>query len=162
MATEKNSPSEIVARIIQTGSVVIGVVISVLSFTSGQRAAANARIVEAMKPFQELRQKQYMEAVQAAAVLANPTTHTNAERLNAARRFRDLYVAELSMVESFEVEARMKKLAAEVAPDLIPLDGPRRAAYCLAHALRLSFVESWGVQLSEFSPQRQMPETCKE
>jgi hypothetical protein len=162
MSENDKSFIERFGQTIQVMSVVVGVVISILSFNSAQKTSAAARIAEALRPFQELRQKQYMEAVRSAAVLSNPKMHTEAERLVAARRFHDLYVAELSMVESPEVEARMKNLATAIAPDLIPLDRPRRAAYCLAHALRLSFVESWGTQLGDFLPQRDMPISCKE
>jgi hypothetical protein len=96
-----------------------------------------------MKPFLELRQELYMEAVKAAAVLANPETHTEEGGRNARERFRELYVAELSMVESTTVEKHMVELARKIDPELTQLSAAQRAAYDLAHALRDSFVASW-------------------
>src|SRR5688500_6929747 len=97
---------ETIGKTAQVFSVVIGVVISVLSFNATRDKEAEARRIEASKPFLELRQKLYMEAVKAAAILANREGYTDQEIASAKRRFRELYVAELSMVESPEVEAR--------------------------------------------------------
>ena len=131
--------SENISEIIRTLAVVAGVVISVLSYLSTQRAQARTRQIEAAKPFLELRQKLYGEALRAAAVLTNPSTHNQAEIAEANKRFRDLYVAELSMVEPPEVESRMRTLAEAVAPDLNEFTPAQDAAYQLAHALRDSF-----------------------
>ncbi len=62
----------------------------------------------------------------------------------AQERFRQLYVAELSMVESPDVEGRMVELAPAVAPELGNLNDAQLAALHLAHALRDSLRESWG------------------
>jgi hypothetical protein len=129
----------------QVVSVAVAVVISVLSFNATRQTEAQAREFEASKPFLELRQSRYNEALKAAAVLANPDTHTATELSDAKKRFRDLYVAELSMVEAPEVEAKMVALAAEIDPELTRLTNAQRAAYDLAHALRDSFVTSWRV-----------------
>jgi hypothetical protein len=130
----------------QVLSIVIGVVISVLSFNYTRQKEAEARQVEASEPFLELRQGLYTEAVKAAAVLTNPANYTAEEMAAAKKRFAELYVAELSMVEEPEVEAKMKALATEIAPEMTNLTPPQRAAYNLAHALRDTFVASWGVQ----------------
>jgi len=143
---------ETIARTVQVLSVVVGVVISVLSFTAtrdkevvARQMEAEARRFEASKPFLELRQKLYMEAVKAAAVLANREGYSQNEIAAAKKRFRELYVAELSMVESEAVETRMVELATKIDPSLTPLNPTQRAAYDLAHALRDSFVVAWGV-----------------
>jgi hypothetical protein len=98
-----------ILNVVQAVSVVTGVVISVLSFNW-------TRLKEAQKPFLELRQKLYMEAVQQAGILANPSDHTADEMKAARRRFRELYVAELSMVESPWVETKMVELAKQIDP----------------------------------------------
>ena len=133
------------SALVQVVSVAVAVVISVLSFNATRQTEAEAREFEASKPFLELRQERYTDALKAAAVLANPDTHTAAELSDAKKRFRDLYVAELSMVEAPEVEAKMVALAAEIDPELTRLTNAQRAAYDLAHALRDSFVTSWRV-----------------
>ena len=142
-----------VAKTVQVLSVVAGVVISVLSFNATrekelqtQRTEMEARRLEAAKPFLELRQKLYMEALKAAAVLSTPEDRTKDELRAAKRRFRELYVAELSMVEEAAVEGGMMQLAAAIDPALTHLDPAQKAAYDLAHALRDSFVASWDLR----------------
>jgi hypothetical protein len=152
-------------------SVVVGVVVSVLSFNEtrkkdadARQAEANAREAEAKKyqdqradeaekrqaeaakPFLELRQKLYLEAVQAAGVLANPEDHTEDEIKKARTRFRQLYVSELSLVEGIGVEQGMVALAKAAEPKLMTLDDKQKAAYRLAHALRDSLVKSWNLK----------------
>jgi|SRR5438128_11188291 len=134
---------------VQVLSVVVGVVISILSFNAARKTEAAARQVEAARPFLQLRQSLYMEAVKAAGVLTNADTHTPEELAAAKKRFRELYVAELSMVEAPDVEAKMKALAAQIDKDLTNLTPPQTAAYNLAHALRDSFVASWGIARQE-------------
>ena len=69
---------DLITKLIQTLSVVIGVVISVLSFNQAREREAAARIAEAQKrkaeaarPFLEMRQKLYLEAAHTAAMMAN-------------------------------------------------------------------------------------------
>jgi hypothetical protein len=107
---------------IQVLSVSVGVVISVLSFTYAQLKDVKIRRSEAAKPFLDLRQRLYLEAVQAAAVLSNPEDHTSDEIANARKRFRQLYVAELSLVEAQGVETSMEELAKIIDPELEPLN----------------------------------------
>jgi hypothetical protein len=139
-----------IAGIVQVVSIVIGVVISVLSFNSARTAEAVARQAEAekrqaeaAKPFIDLRQKLYLEAVQTAAILANPETHDPDELQKAKKRFRELYVAELSLVEAVAVEDDMMDLAGAVDPELQKFTAAQSAAYKLAHALRDSLKKSW-------------------
>lgn len=158
------------AKLVQVLAVVIGVVVSVLSYRSARESEAAARAselaakeldakkyndqrnddaikrqAEAAKPFLELRQKLYQEAVQAAGILANPTTHSKEEVDKAKKRFRELYVAELSLVEGIDVEQGMVGLAETVDPELTTLTPEQKAAYRLAHRLRDSLVTSWGI-----------------
>src|SRR5262245_27656201 len=134
---------DLIATTVQVVSVVVGVVISILSFNSAREKEAEARKFEASRPFLELRQKLYSEAVKAAAVLSNPSTHSQAEVAAARQRFRDLYVTELSMVESHDVEERMQAFATVVDPELTSFTPAQDAAYRLAHALRDSYVAGW-------------------
>jgi hypothetical protein len=83
--------------------------------------------------------------VKAAAVLANPDTHTPEELTAAKKRFRELYVSELSMVEAPEVESKMVALARQIDPELTTFTPAQQAAYDLAHALRASFTAAYGV-----------------
>ncbi len=158
-----------ISKSVQVLAVVVGVIVSVISITNtlGTEAAtrkkeAEARLseaerykeqqkieaakrqAEAAKPFLELRQKLYLEAVAAAGVLANQKLHTCCEIDEAKKRFRELYVAELSMVEDFDVEKQMKSLAGNVDPELTELTDEQKAAYHLAHALRDSLAKAWG------------------
>jgi len=106
---------------------------------------ANARKLEAAKPFLQLRLERYSQVIQAAGVLTNPEVHSAEEMAEARKRFRQLYVAELSMVEAHGVEKKMVALAEAIDPSLVPLNGTQAAAYKLAHSLRESFLQSWGI-----------------
>lgn len=165
---ERASLLDSASKLIQVLSVVIGVIISVLSFNAARETEARARVAEAetrklelkkyedqrkdeadkrqaeaAKPFLELRQKLYLEAVQAAAILANPKDHSEEKVKDAKMRFRELYVAELSLIEGMGVEKGMVALAEAVDPELTNLTKEQLAAYKLAHALRDSLVKSW-------------------
>jgi hypothetical protein len=129
----------------QVLSVVVGVVITVLSFNATRQKEAEARQLEAAKPFLQVRQNLYTEVVKAAAILANPDTHTQEELSAAKKRFGELYVSELSMVEALEVEQKMVNLAAQVYPELTKFTPAQTAAYDLAHALRNTFMTSWRI-----------------
>lgn len=164
-----NSTVDTVSKSVQVISIVIGVVISVMSFNHTRQKDADARLaeakarefemekyyaqrkdeadkqeIEAAKPFLELRQKRYMEAVQTAAVLSSPEEHTADEIQKARKRFWELYWAELSMVEDANIEVAMIKMGNSLNPDLNPTP-QQNAAYGLAHALRDSLTKSWGV-----------------
>ncbi len=141
---------EIISKTVQVLSVVAGVVISLLSFNQTRQQEAHARTVEAekqkveaAKDFLALRQRLYMETVQQAAVLSNPEIHSKGEVEKARKRFRQLYVAELSMIEAEGVEQAMMALAQQIDPGLVPLTPKQAAAYKLSHALRNSLITSW-------------------
>ena len=129
---------------------VAGVVISVLSFNATRQQSLQTqnnemltRRLEVAKPFLELRQKLYMEALKTASILSAPEGRTEEELRTARRRFRELYVTELSMVEPRGVESSMVELARQIDPKLLKLDPAQSAAYNLAHALRDSFTAEW-------------------
>jgi hypothetical protein len=146
----KATAVDIAAKLIQTLSIVIGVVLSVLSFNHARNMESHARTAEAEKrkaeaarPFLEIRQKLYLETVHAAAVLTNPQVHSEEEVKLSRQRFRDLYVAELSLVEGFGVESHMRDLAEVIDPELLQMTRAQIAAFELAHALRDSLKTSW-------------------
>ena len=137
---------EKVSQSIQVIAVVVGVVISVLSFNDAGKKESDARIIEAetrrieaLAPFYRLRQEKYVEIAKVAAILADSELYSETELKEAKRRFRALYIAELSMVESGEVEGSMKALATAVSPDILRFTASQSAAYKLSHALRESF-----------------------
>ena len=136
---ESKTKLELLASTVQVLSVVAGVVVSVLSFNSTRLKEAEARALEADKPFVELRRSTYLDAVKTAAVIANPEGRSPEELTNAKRRFRDLYVAELTMVEDTAVEGKMVQLAEAVDPDLRNLSEAQRAALGLARALKAGY-----------------------
>lgn len=136
----------------QTLSIVVGVVISILSFNEARRKEAEARKkeaearkIEVAKPFLELRQRLYGEALTAAGVLSNPDIHSSEELTAARKRFRELYVSELSMVEDPRVESKMVALARRIDPELLNLTEAQQAAFELAHALSASFTAEYGI-----------------
>jgi hypothetical protein len=142
-----------IAKAVQVLSIVAGVVISVLSFNDTRNkeaeacvAQAEAARLEAAKPFLELRQKLYMEALAAAGVLSSPELHDAKELADARKRFRQLYVAELSMVECPNVEVSMRNLAEAIDEEVTNFSPAQSAAFQLSHALRDSFVLSWEVE----------------
>jgi hypothetical protein len=169
-STSTTSLLDSASKLIQVLAVVVGVIISVLSFNATRQTEAHARTAEAetkklelqkyqdlradeaakrqaeaAKPFLEVRQKLYLEAVKQAGVLANPKDHAEDEIKKAKKRFRELYVAELSLVEGIGVEQGMVGLATAVDPELTTMTKEQTAAYQLAHSLRNSLVKSWGM-----------------
>jgi hypothetical protein len=140
---------ETASKLVQVLAVVSGVVVSVLSFNGARLKEAEAREkeaqtrrIEAGKPFVELRQKLYRETLQNAAILANADIHTTEEVNVARKRFRNLYVVELSMVENASVAGAMVKLAKAVDPQLVNMTAQQQAAYSLARTIGAAFVES--------------------
>ena len=144
---EPKSKLELFISLVQVLSIVTGVVISVLSFNAShekeaeaRKKEAEARTLEAERPFRELRRSVYLEAVKTAAVIATPEGRTAVDLEKAKRRFRELYIAELTMVEDPAVEAKMVALARAVAPDLLQLNEGQLAALNLAKALQASYL----------------------
>ena len=144
--SEPKTRLELLATTVQVVSVVVGVVVSALSFNQTRLKEAAAREIEAAKPFYTLRQSLYAEAIKAAAVLANPEVHTEDEITKSRMRFRELYIGELSMVEEQAVESQMMALAKIIDPELLNMNEAQRATYKLAHALRDTFTYSWKIK----------------
>ena len=121
---------------------------------AAETATATARKIEARRPFLDLRQQRYVEIGQVVATLvASPPSDPENETIRKARqRFRELYIIELSMVESPVVEAEMKALAKQIDPTLVELDRSQRRALDLAHALRDSFSGDFGLELPPPEP----------
>ena len=136
---EPKTNLELLASTVQVLSVVAGVVISVLSFNATRVKEAEARALEADKPFVELRRSTYLEAVKTAAIIANPDGRSPDDLSKARRRFRELYVAELTMVEDLDVEQKMVSLAKAVDAELANLTQSQRAALELAKALKSGY-----------------------
>jgi hypothetical protein len=157
-----------VAATVQVLSVVVGVAISVSSVFTARQKEADARkaeaenrtfeldkwrleqaektekaATEAARPFLQLRQERYMEAVHAAGVLVTPDDHTQTELKQAHRRFFELYWAELSLVEDRQVEKAMIDLGMAIDPKAASPATAQEASYRLALALRDSLLESW-------------------
>jgi len=138
-------------KLIQVLSIVVGAVISILSFNNARVKEAEARKsdfekrqIEAAKPLLELRQKRYTEAVEAVSVLATPDRHTPQELEKARKRFEELYWGELSMVEEKGVEAAMVKMRQSLNSG--SASEVQQATYDLSHVLRDSLLKSWGVE----------------
>ncbi len=137
--SEPKTKLELLATTVQVLSVVSGVVLSVWSLNEARLKEAEARKIEAAKPFSELRRTVYLEAVKTAAIIAIPEGRTQDEITLAKRRFRELYVAELSMVEDQAVAQKMVALASAVDPELRSLTPAQVAALELAKALGKSY-----------------------
>jgi hypothetical protein len=121
------------------------------------------RYAEAMRPFRELREKRYLEVVHVTAVLSSADTglYPKEEIAAAKRRFCELYVAELSMVESEQLESTMVKFAEQFVPELVSFTPAQKEAFKLAHKLRDEFLASSGLSREEAhfsdSPKKNSP-----
>ena len=135
---EPKTRLELIASTVQVLSVVVGVAISVFSFNLTRQKEADARRFEAEKPLAELRRTIYLETAKTAAIIANPVDRPASDVAAAKRRFRELYVSELSMVETPDVAAKMVDLAGAVDPELRSLTPAQSAARPLEHALKES------------------------
>lgn len=129
-------------------SVIIGVVISVMNFRIAKEKEAESRKIEAAKPFLELRQKLYLEALNNASILASKDLHSEDDVIKAKKRFSELYWGELSLIEESSIEELM--IAVATAENLHASPNPtQKATYNLAHAMRESLVRSWGADTSK-------------
>ena len=134
------------AQSVQVVAVVSGVVLSVMSFNNAKEIEIEARVIEAetrrieaIAPFYNLRQERYVEISKISAILSDSKSYNDTEIKEATKRFRALYISELSMVESGDVESKMKDLAKAIAPDLLLFTSAQKAAFNLSHALKDSF-----------------------
>lgn len=137
--SEPKTKLEMLVSTAQVFSVVAGVVVSVLSFNVTLQKEAEVRRIEAEKPFQELRRAVYLETVKTAAVIATAADRPASEVAKAKRRFWELYIAELAMVDESDVAERMVALAKAGDPDLVQLSPQQLAALQLSRALGSSY-----------------------
>jgi hypothetical protein len=140
---EPKSKFELTLSFIQVMAIVGGVVVSLMNVNATRVKELEARdremetrALEADKPFVELRRKMYLEAVHAGVVLANEKCYSKEDLEKARVRFRELYVAELTMVEDVGVASRMVALARIVDPEVIDLSPAQTEALNLARALK--------------------------
>lgn len=139
---------ELVGNTISTFSIVIGITLSVLNFRIAKEKEAESRKIEAAKPFLELRQKLYLEALTNASILASQDFHTEEEILNAKKRFAELYWGELSLIEDKNIEKAMIEVAKSMNLN-DSVSSSQKATYELAHTMRESLVNSWGIDRSK-------------
>jgi len=132
---------------ITTMSIIVGIVISVLNFKEAKKAEAESRKIEAAKPFLELRQKLYFEALNSAAVLASKNFHTEEEINEAKKRFAELYWGELTFVEERSIEALMVEVA-KAEQMLDTTYASQQPTLTLARQMRESLRKSWGIDSS--------------
>jgi len=126
--------------------VLITALIALLTWYTGKKRDAEQRFLESRRPFVELRQRLYLEAIRAAEVLATPEAHTPEESTAAKKRFWELYWGELSLVETTDVEEAMVQLGKVFDPNVkVRLTEAQEKTYELAHVLSNSLKASWGI-----------------
>jgi hypothetical protein len=137
-----------IGSLIATVSVVIGVVMTVMNLKLAREKEAISRKIEAAKPFLELRQTLYLDALKNASILASKDLHTEEEVINARKRFAELFWGECSLIQESSIEADMIAIAdSENLRDSIT--PTQRASYALAHSMRESLIKSWGVDTAK-------------
>ncbi|MCD0470735.1 hypothetical protein [Flavobacterium sp. JAS] len=139
---------KLVGNTISTLSIIIGITLSVLNFRIAKEKEAESRKIEAAKPFLELRQKLYLEALTNASILASQDFHTEEEVRKAKQRFAELYWGELSLIEEKNIEKAMIQVADSMNLN-DSISPSKRATYNLAHSMRESLVNSWGIDRSK-------------
>ncbi|MEI8211049.1 MAG: hypothetical protein WCI02_02795 [Planctomycetota bacterium] len=159
-------------KIAQTVAIVAGMLGSVWTYNVGRQHEASVRYdreeeqretkkkeaealrIQVLQPFLKLRQERYEEVSKVVAKLANHPRESD-EFKNAYSRFKELYVVELSMVESLEVEAAMKRFAialrdaSETPEEITQFDRVQKAAFDLSHDLRNSLCNDYGWQIEK-------------
>jgi hypothetical protein len=143
-----NSVFKSIGNVIATVSVVVGVVITVLNLKLAKEKDAESRKIEAARPFLELRQNTYLDALKNASILASKDLHTEEEVKQARKRFSELYWGEVSLIDESSIEADMIAIASSenLTDSITPT---QKATYALAHAMRESLVKSWGVDTAK-------------
>lgn len=135
---------------------VVGGVWAVSMFVAAQRDAtqkaarqaadtAQARLIEAQKPFLDKQLELYVRASKAVGTLITAEKNVSADSpwATAEREFLSLFWAELPMVENTGVETAM----VNVRDSLVTGEKSQleKRAYCLGHAIRQSIEEGWKV-----------------
>jgi hypothetical protein len=144
----------IVPSIAAVGGILVAVVTAWLGIESYNRDldtrayAANKdlqqRIFEARKPFYERQTAFYVDAMDAVSRIANSSAPTDAD-MDA---FWQLYWGRLAAVEDSKVDAAMVAFAGLIKAKARP-DCLQSASLLLAHCVRQSWSDTWGVELGQ-------------
>ena len=145
-------------KVAQSLSIIAGIAVSVVTYWSTREKESLTRRIEAQAPFLKLRQQRYVEIGEVVAKLVSNAPESE-DYKKAKTRFRELYIVELTMVESPEVASQMVKLARFVDPKLLELQPQERIALDLAGALQRSFSSDLGMQDVPVQTKRQSGES---
>jgi hypothetical protein len=115
----------------------------VFQFVTAQHAQAETRRIEATKPFLDLQLKLYTEATKVVATIATSTVATDVDV--ATKRFWALYWGEMSLVEDAKVESAMVAVSMALNQGKTGSELGQQSL-SLAHAIRDSLANSWGVE----------------
>lgn len=150
MADEEKKPSQLEATV-----KVITVAVSIVALLWGGATFLITKQREARKAYLDYQLELYKETAKTAVILA---TSDDSVKVDSARiRFYELYYGELALVETREVAAQMVSFKASLEKALAEEDSLGAeaanlplAALELAHVLRSSLAQSWGVEDWEF------------
>lgn len=114
------------------------------------KSNAQARKLEAQRPFLEERMKLYLEAMKIAGSLVDPALSTRDPIwIDNARRFWQLRWAELELVGDIGIRNQARLVGEQIiVAEMSPLEDRhnlRWAIECLANDMRLSLEHSWGL-----------------
>ena len=141
---EKSEKVKSIGSFITIISIISGFVISIMNYRIVQEKESESRKIEAAKPFLELRQTIYLEALKNASILASKDVHTEDEVIQARKRFSELFWSEAGLIEESSIERDMIAIAeSENLRDSIT--PTQMASYALAHSMRESLIKSCGV-----------------
>jgi hypothetical protein len=148
---------EDLVKLLGVVAAIIGVIWTIVEWSSNQRALQEHRRVEAQKPFLDQQLKLYAETVRTTAFLATnwQPGQPSEEWRKARNRFNELYWGELATVENHDVEVCMVKFGrlldrqGEGSPNGEGLSNAllQQTALKLAGAVRASLDESWGLEV---------------
>ena len=145
---EKSEKVKSIGSFITIISIISGFVISIMNYRIVQEKESESRKIEAAKPFLELRQTIYLEALKNASILASKDVHTEDEVIQARKRFSELFWSEAGLIEESSIERDMIAIAeSENLRDSIT--PTQMASYALAHSMRESLIKSCGVDTAK-------------
>lgn len=150
----ENKNLQISVWLIQSVALIIGASVSLVGYFNAREKeavamlrSAETRDFEARRPLLELRQKYYVEALEAAGVLATSANQIEAEVVLARRRFEQLYWAVLALVEDGPVAGAMVQMLTILKSS--DRTGLEAASLGLAHAMQKSLADSWIIRHRE-------------
>ncbi len=115
----------------------------VMQYSANEKKQAETRRIEATKPFLNRQLELYTTATKTAATLA--TGDDSLEKTAALKKFWSLYWGELALVEDEEVETAMVRMGKGVEKG-VSREELQKLSLKLAHAIRDSLADSWGVK----------------